>query len=314
MRVPNILFLLIMICGCAGLGPATTLSQGETPIDGKPPYRYERSYVAGDHYSYKLVTSRFKGGMLDSVEEAVSDHTVLTDGTPRERIRWRSLVRQEGDTATDHTEIARGVSPYEISLHPDGTIDLPPLDEPRMLGMITDLNTFFVAVSPAIGVEGLHESGDSHVLDEPARGIWTNGRNIVLGQDCIRTRIELVEIDRKKETVRFRTSFMPPDVPCLELARPWMTKAASDDKPNNFQQITLNEQGKHTVIWGIEEFTITSEVSYEDGKVRNARMDNNLLIFAKIGCTEDLETCIVEIPATIHIKRVLELTLIAPEE
>ena len=62
------------------------------------------------------------------------------------------------------------------------------------------------------------------------------------------------------------------------------------------------------LLWGVEEFIITSTLDNRTGQLLNADMVNLLNLKMRYNCSEDLKTYEAEIPLTI--KRVLHLLLL----
>ncbi len=76
---------------------------------------------------------------------------VLADsaGIPYDEVRWISKKVYTTKDTLEHTTELNNTSPYRISLHPKGKLDIPPIQDAGMTGEITDFNTFFVAISPS---------------------------------------------------------------------------------------------------------------------------------------------------------------------
>jgi hypothetical protein len=62
------------------------------------------------------------------------------------------------------------------------------------------------------------------------------------------------------------------------------------------------------LLWGVEEFTITSTIDNRTGQLLKADMINLLSLHMRYNSTTDLKTYDAEIPLTI--KRVLHLSLV----
>lgn len=242
-----------------------------------PAYRYHRVYAPGDVYRYRLTTASSVNGAAREPVSAVSVHEVVGPPPLRERIHF------EGDLAS--------VPPYELSLAadaPKGALALPSLAglDGGAVGMVTDLHTFFVAVSPKTG-------------KEPARGDWG------IGQDCILISRKVVAEDAGQVT--FETSFEPPARPCLTPRAPWMEAPVVAGVPNNFQQVRKGDGGSMP-MWGRERFVVRSVVRRRDGLILRATMDNELTLKVRLACDESLSNCQGEAPVTM--RRSLELTLL----
>ena len=99
---------------------------------------------------------------------------------------------------------------------------------------------------------------------------------------------------------------MPPQKQGLELLQPWMEDPVVPGITNNFQQKMA--MGKlFGVMWGREQFVVTSTVRRKDGMLLSATMDNDLQLRLKVACDEALESCKHELPMSIRRELTLEL-------
>ena len=270
-------------------------------------YRYERKYQVGNSFGYVLKTNRKHNGQFAGKDTGTSNQTViLKKGIPFETVKWTSLIKSDAaGNIEDLSRSAQSVKPYQISLHPDGTIEIPPLDEvPDMVGMMTDLNTYYVAISPAIGISNITKSGDVYQNPEQHIGDWSGGMTIV-GQDCTLSTLTMVNLDSDNATVR--TTFFAPKSECLEMKYEWMNEPVNPEYPNNFQLIKKVAEGSFNVMWGHEQFIIENKIDRATGKILNATMDNTLTLKMKVGCDENLNNCQAEFPFAIQRDEVLTL-------
>ncbi len=271
---------------------------------------HQRLYVPGDQYQYRMVRTYYENGAFKREEVVESVHEVPAEGPPRERIRFTKLTKRTVDETKDLSEAIAAFPPYEASIaqadNPDA-LALPDIKgwDMGVVGPVTDLHTFLVAVSPQVGVDQVTLPGESHTLPEAPMASWANGDDIPVGEDCIQISITLIGLDA--ETAVYETRFMPPDEPILEMLKPWMEAQVVEGTPNNFQQLTKLDASA-MVMWGREEFVITSTVRRSDGMILEASMDNHLDLRLKVGCDPALNTCQHELP--MKIRRELSLKLI----
>lgn len=114
----------------------------------------------------------------------------------------------------------------------------------KVVGVITDLHTFLVAVSPQAGVDKLAEVNGHYTLPKPVVGSWANGRSVIVGEDCIHITATLKALGPNTATIQ--TEIKPPQKACLKMLRGWINKPVVAKIPNSFQQKLFMGQG----IWG----------------------------------------------------------------
>ena len=272
-------------------------------------YTYRRAYEPGETYRYKMVRTYNENGEFKREEVAESVHQVPGEGSLRERIQFVKLTKRTSEGTEDLSEAIAAFPPYEASMaavdDPDA-LTLPDIKgwDMGVVGPVTDLHTFLVAVSPQIGAQKVDRPGKMFGHTNGVKGDWSNGESILVGEDCIRTAVTLVEVTT--QTAVYETTFLPPLSACLEMLKPWMEAPVVEGTPNNFQQ-HMDMGGMHAVMWGREEFTVRSKVRRSDGLILSATMDNPLTLKLKVGCDAALDSCKVELPMKIHRKLTLEL-------
>ena len=266
-----------------------------------------RKYTKGDHYRYKLTCVSYQNGKWTSTTISVAELSVVYDsgGVPSDEIRWISSTEMTAKDTMDATQQAVLVPPYRISLDPRGLVLLPKLDVAAMTEPITDLNTFFVAISPTLGALMLKKTGDSVASQIKAIGDFSNGKNILKGQDCLQMAVKLT--GQSDDDLRVTTSFLPPAVPNLKYIIPEMQTPVVKDTMNNFQMVMPAGPDKFNVQYGREFFYIHSRVKKTDGKLLGGDMSNSLTLKLKINCDKDYQHCAFEMPMTIERTLTLEM-------
>lgn len=254
-------------------------------------WTYARVYSGGNGWSYELTTTVWHDGVFEKREVGLSNHEVLADAAG-EQVRWTSLtVEAPEGTFTDESEAAQSVPPYEMSLATSDEMVMPDLVVPEMTGMITDLFTYYVAVSSSLGVTEVHEPGDVYTGGEPVVGDWSDDLGTPVGQDCIVPSIELVDLDEARDLARFETRFEVPDTPdCLEWVHESWSTPVVDGQMNNFQQV-VDVEGDMFAMYGVEWFTIRTDVDASDGRILEATMDNRLDLQLLGGCDAEWQNC-----------------------
>jgi hypothetical protein len=182
---------------------------------------------------------------------------------------------------------------------------LPPLSIPEMTGDITDLNTFFVAVSPALKMQKLSNSKRTLELSDPVKGTFSDGVKILKGEDCTVVSQEL--INNTDSVLEIRTSFSPPSIFCIT---PFLQIVSNKmfNAVNNFQMIQAAANSKVNFLWGVESFSIDSKIENSTGKILLGKMTNRLQLKARINATPDLTKWQMEVP--VEIVRKIELKLL----
>jgi hypothetical protein len=268
---------------------------------------FGRKYRPGESYSFRLTMEEFHGGGWDHTNIAECELKVVVDsaGIPYDEVRWVSMkvLRPKDSSALDMK--ANAVTPYRISLNPGGKIDLPRIGVPEMTEPIQDFNTFFVAVSPLVGISGLKNISDSFVIKDPVKADFSNGAAILKGEDCIAITVRLKDLTREKAMLY--TSFFPANHSCLSFLLPEMNTPVVGDTVNNFQMVLQMSPDKYLVQFGRELFYINSTIRRSDGKITDASMFNRLDLKMKINCDKDYKSCQMEMPFSEERKLKLEL-------
>jgi hypothetical protein len=308
------LFPLLLTCtlvtGLALSSVAQNTPASATPNKGLPMNPlFGRKYKAGETYRYRLTLRELHNDKWAFTNIVVCELTVELDsaGVPYDVIRWISKkVLREKDTL-DQTAAAISVTPYRISLDGRGRIDLPKIQVPQMTEPIQDFNTVFVAVSPELlGTADLKKLGDSFSMKSLARGDFSNGADLLKGEDCLHVTGKLTAIT--KASVSLYTVFMPPDTPCLTYLIKDMEIPVVRDTLNNFQMVNPAGKDLVNVGFGREFFTITSTIQKSDGKIVKAEMINLVNLKIKINCNNNYGACQMEVP--LNEQRLLTLEIL----
>lgn len=289
-----------------GLAPgavilALLLVLGATsPASARQELDLTRRYEVGQRFQYRLAQTETRGDQTSRVE-AVSDHEVVADddgGPPFERVRWLSL----GEPGEADDIAARALAPYTLALGAEEQLESPrPAGSVALLGMVTDLQTFYVAVSRGLGLDKLKAVGDAHVRPELIIGDFEDGEAILSGRDCTRATLRLVAVEEDEVTVEAR--FEPPSQSCLD---PAATPAAGE-VPENFRMVRRAGPGVLD-LHGHESFVILSRLRRSDGQLRAADMTNQLDLEGRMCADVALAACNAIPP--IHRNRRVSLELI----
>jgi hypothetical protein len=202
---------------------------------------------------------------------------------------------------------ARQVPSFFLSLVAGGSIAVPHLVVPQMTGSVTGLVTYWVAMSAKMGVANLHRPGDHLLVPAPISGNRANGGSIPLGRDYLAVTEQLLDMTR--DTVTFRSFFQPPPEPGHSMAHAWMRAPVAGSTPNNFEQVIDQGKAGATVMWGHEKVMITTTVDRKSGVILRAKMENELNLRLRIGCTADGTHCGPIMPFTITWHETLRMSL-----
>ncbi|MDP4264215.1 MAG: hypothetical protein Q8941_16925 [Bacteroidota bacterium] len=265
-----------------------------------------RKYRKGEHFLYQLTTESTRNNQPDIKTISVSSHTVIEDsaGNLAEQIKW---IGKKSITTKDTLRldsVAKKVPAYLLSLLPGAQLKIPPLSIPEMTGEITDLNTFYTAVSPALHIQRL---GPNYLSfrDSVLKGNFADHQQILAGEDCIEVTQKLLV--RDNDVIIVETSFLPPSYTGITPLIDTIGKQLFN-VPNNFQMVRRGAENKVNLLWGVEQFIITSTLDNRTGQLLKAEMINQLSLRMRYNSSEDLKTYEAEIPLTI--RRVLHLELL----
>lgn len=279
---------------------------GSTYASGGP-YTYKRVYDVGASSVYRLTTRAYHNGKFASESIATSRHLIVErKGTPFERVTFTGLeesTKQGKKSLVALPGIVKKVKPFYISLAPHGSLSIPKLNVPQMTGPITDLITFWVALSPKVGADKLHAVGAGRTLQKPFGGDWANGASLPVGRDQTVVTSQLIALTPK--TTTFKTSFLPPSGAGIQMAHPFMTKRVVSTAPNNFEQVQAIGDGEFDAMWGNERYVITETVDRKSGQIIHATMDNYLKLKLRVQCDAGFKRCGPEFPFTITRKETL---------
>lgn len=264
-----------------------------------------RKYRAGEQFQYRITTESVRNGKPTGKAVAVSQHTVVTDSAGfSERIQWMDKKIYEGDSVLNQGNIAKQIAEYRISLGLSGKLLLPALDFPEMVGEITDLHTFYVAISPALNAQKLSARQKVIKNKDIREGNFADHKRILFGKDCMIVTQQLLR--DSGAYVELKTIFSPPGNSCM----PLLAEAASKSNTNdsiNFQMIQKGQGEKVNYFWGVESFEITSKIEKRTGRIIEATMINELKLKMLYNADKELEKFDAELPVSIQRKVKLEL-------
>jgi hypothetical protein len=282
---------------CACVLVAATCSSASASPSPAPGYTYHRYYVNGQvsRYTYTELQS---GTEVTAVARLSS---YVRRGIGGEQIKWVALYSSGQDLSAQ----ARAFPPYDMSLDPkdpDG-LTLPNTQTAGQLqNPVDDLYTFYGGLSTAVGIDNLHQPGQSYVEPTLLNGNFSSATAPV-GQDLVQATTTLTSLSAQLAT--FTGSFQPPPGGGLTLSQPWMSSPVCGSTPNNFELVQA-EGSEYLALWGCESFTVTTVVDRGSGQIVSAQMTNPLQVDLTLCQDQALTECAPIQPTTLQ--RTVQLT------
>jgi hypothetical protein len=265
---------------------AATCSSASASPSPRPPasgYTYQRHYINGQvtRYSY---TELITGGTEVTAEARLRSY--VRHGIGGEQIKWVALYSNGQDLSAQ----ARAFPPYDMSLdpkNPGGLIQPNTQTAGQLSNPVLDLFTFYGGLSPAVGIDNLHQAGQSYVEPTLLHGIFSSATAPV-GQDLVQVTTTLTSLSARQAT--FTGSYQPPAGGGLTLSQPWMSSPVCGSTPNNFELV--QQQGsEYQALWGCESFTTTTVVDRVSGRIVSAQMTDPLTVDLTVCQDEALTEC-----------------------
>jgi hypothetical protein len=284
-----------MKCSYAALAVllASTLLAAQTPAPGGGPLT--RHYRDGETFTYHM-TATNDNWHYTADASGVARKTA--SGSYVEEFRWTGMT-SDGQPIALAPAMAQFREP--LSLDPSWMPSAPDLSkvDPRMVGPITDLMTFYIDlwITNRIGV--LQHPGDHFYVPNPQVSSWADGVQVLLGKDHIDFDLNFQSIDPVKQTAVVVVHHVPPSHPNLQFPATWM-QAAVADTPNNWVEVTKTKDGKYQAGVGKETFDVSMTVSTADGRILSASMDNPVVMSGRECDDAALTKCDDAEQHTIH--------------
>src|SRR5262249_7907975 len=142
----------------------------------------------------------------------------IHDGVGGEQVKWFELTLNGQDLSAQ----ARTFPPYNLSLDPNAAdgLALPNTQDAGSLqGPIDDLGTFYVGLGTHVGIDNLHQQGDSVEAPTLLSGNFSNSTTPV-GQDLTQLTTTLTSLTAGQAT--FTSSYQVPPGGGLTLSQSFM--------------------------------------------------------------------------------------------
>jgi hypothetical protein len=279
---------------------ASTLVSAQMPTPGSGPLT--RHYRDGETLTYHMTaTNEDWHYTADASGTAIK----TASGGYIEDFRWTGMT-SNGQPITLAPAMAEFRQP--LSLDPNWTPSMPDLSrvDPKMVGPITDLMTFYVDLWLMNKIGTMQHPGDHFYMPNPQVSSWADGAHVLVGKDHIDFDMNLQSIDPVKQIAVVQVHHVPPSHPNLQLPADWM-QAPVADTPNNWVQVTKTKDGMYEAGVGKETFDVLITISTADGRILSASMDNPVVMSGRECDDVALTRCGVAQPHTIH--RHIEIAL-----
>ena len=280
---------------------ASTLVSAQMPAPGSGPLA--RHYRDGDTLTYHMTATnedwRYTADASGTAEKTANGSFV-------EEFRWTAMT-SNGQPYTLTPEMAQFRQP--LSLDPNWTPSIPNLTkvDPKMIGPITDLMTFYLDlwIMNKIGI--FQHPGDHFLVPNPQASSWADGTQVLIGKSAIDFDLNLQSLDPVKQTAVVVVHHVPPTHPDMQSPAAWMQVPVADTA-NNWIEVAKTKEGKYEAAAGNETFDDTIIVSTADGRILSASMDNPVVTSGRECDDAALTKCGVAKPHTIH--RHIEIALV----
>ena len=279
---------------------ASTLVSAQMPTPGIGPLT--RHYRDGETLTYHITVTN-EDWHYTADASGTANKTAC--GCYIEDFRWTGMT-SNGKPITLAPAMAQFRQP--LSLDPNWTPSMPDLSkvDPRMVGPITDLMTFYVDLWLMNKIGVLQHPGDHFLVPNPQTSSWADGTQVLVGKSHIDFDLNLQSIDPVKQIAVVQVHHVPPSHPDLQLPADWM-QAPVADTANNWVEVTKTKDGKYEAGVGKETFDVTITLSTADGRILSANMENSVVMSGRECDDAALTRCGVAQPHTIH--RHIEIAL-----
>ena len=286
--------------GLSVAGAALLAGQAPAPVQNP----LHRQYREGETLVYRMT------GVNENWHYTIqADGIVKKDaaGAFFEEFQW-SHMESNGQALALSAETA--AYRQRITLDPNQNPSAPDLTkvDPKIIGPITDLMTFYVDLWLANKLGALKKAGDRFYFRNPMpASSWADGTRVLVGQSAIDFDMTLKSVDAAAGTAVLVVRHVPPEKLTVTLPAAWMQTPVGD-KPNNWVGVQKTQDGKISAAVGQETFTVELKVSLVDGKILSAHMDNLVKTVERI-CEDDALTKCSE-PKPHEISRKIDIALV----
>jgi hypothetical protein len=282
------------------LGTCSTLLARRVPSGTHNPLL--RQYRAGETLVWHM-----KGVNENWHYEIQADGIVKKDsaGAYFEEYRWSKML-SDGQVAV--LSPASMQFRQQLSLDPSFNPAMPNLSQvdPKLIGPITDLMTFYVDLWLAVKTGQLIHAGDHFYIKNGTPSSWADGTYVLTGESAIDFDITLKALNTADNAATVLVRHVPPEKLQLRLPAAWMNEPVADT-PNNWVMVSKTPDGKYIAGVGKETFDVEMKVSLQDGRLLTGSMDN--LVKTVMRQCEDQALTKCSDPMPHPISRKIEISL-----
>ncbi len=241
-----------------------------------------------------------------------AEGTVKKEGTGPyyEEFRWTDMTSDGAPAA-----LAPAMADFrqKLSLDPRFIPSLPNLAQvdPKLIGPITDLMTFYVDLWLPAMMGPLKKPGDHYYFKMGTPSSWADGTHVLTGVSSIDFDFTLKSVDAAAGTATLEVKHVPPGKPQIPLPAAWMQTPVGD-KANNWVEVVKQIDGKFAAGVGQENFTVDLTVSLADGKILAGSMDNVVKTIHRTCDDQALTQCGAPEDHVIERKIEIELQPVKP--
>jgi hypothetical protein len=261
-----------------------------------------RQYREGETLAYKMT------GLNEQWH-----YTVRAEGTVKrnekgawfEEYRWMDMT-SDGKPYTMTPAMAD--FRQKLSLDPRFIPSIPDLTkvDPRLIGPITDLMTFYVDLWLPAMMGAVKKPGDHYYFKMGTPSSWADGTHVLTGVSAIDFDFTLKSVDATAGTATLEVKHVPPAKPQIPTPGAWMQTPVADTA-NNWVEVVKQSDGKFQAGVGQENFTVDLTVSLADGKILAGSMDNIVKTIYRTCDDQALTQCSAPVPHQIERKIEIEL-------
>jgi hypothetical protein len=285
-------------------GAVSLAGQAGSSAPATTPDPLHRQYREGETLVYRMT------GVNENWHYSIeADGVVKKDaaGAYFEEYQW-SHMESGGQALAVNAETA--AYRQRITLDPNQNPSAPDLTkvDPKMIGPITDLMTFYADLWLGNKLGQLKKAGDHFYFRNPMpASSWADGTRVLVGESAIDFDMTLKSVDAAAGTAVLVVRHVSPEKLTVQLPAAWMQTPVGD-KPNNWVGVQKTQDGKISAAVGEETFTVELTVSLVDGKILSGSMDNVVKTVERI-CEDDALSKCSE-PKPHEIVRKIEIGLV----
>ena len=291
-----------MLAWITGLVLAAGSLQAVAQESAAKPNPLERRYREGETLGYRM------NGINEAWHYAIrADGVVRKDasGVFYEEYRWSGMesggqADALGPQMTDFRQ--------RLTLDTRENPSIPDLSkvDPKAIGPITDLMTFYSDLWLANKTGQLAKPGDHFYLKYGVPSSWADGTYTLVGQSAVDFDMTWKSVNAADKTAVLVIRHVAPEKLMIQLPAEWMQTPVGE-RPNNWVGVNKTRDGKFEASVGAEDFTVEMTVSLADGKILKGSLDN--VVKTVVRTCEDRELTQCDRAKPHQIERKIEIVL-----